>query len=160
MDRNPYAAPASNLDTPTQGTVSMARYGALCFIALLVILTCYVFVSRLAGVRLGQAAGILGLLASVQFSSWRFVRAHRRVMSPLELKRFALGCAAAFWLLDEIPALIRRLMSPNDHLIFRVVIASAVDVALAAGIVYATVPAMARYFVPSMSDSARRSQQR
>src|SRR3954451_998255 len=116
MDRNPYAAPASTLDTPTQGTVSMVRYGALCFIALLVILTGYVFVSHLADVRLGQAAGILGLLASIQFSSWRFVRAHRRVMLPLELKRFALACAAAFWLLDEIPALIRRLMSPDDHL--------------------------------------------
>ena len=56
-------------------------------------------------------------------------------MSPIELTRFALGCAAAFWVLDEVPILIRRLMSPDDHLIFRVLIASAVDVTIAAAIV-------------------------
>ena len=158
MDRNPYAAPASPLDSPTQGTVSMVRYGLLCFVTLLVIITAYALLNYFAGVPMGQGVGIVGLLASVQFAGWRFVRTHRRVMSPRELKRFALACAAAFWVLDEIPVLIRRMMSPDDYLLFRVLIASAVDVAIAAAIVYLTVPRMARYFVSSISDSARPSQ--
>jgi hypothetical protein len=108
MDPNPYAAPVSSLDTPTPGTVSMMGYGVLCLLALLVTLTAYVLVSRLAGVPTWQGAGILCLLASVHFAGWRFVRTHRRVMSPLELKRFALACAVAFWVFDEVPALITR----------------------------------------------------
>ena len=86
MDPNAYAAPGSSLETPTPGTVSMVRYGVLCLLALWVILTAYVRLSRLEGVPVWQWAGTLRLLASVQSSSWRFVRTHRRVMSPLELQ--------------------------------------------------------------------------
>jgi hypothetical protein len=158
MDPNPYVASASSLETPTPGTVSMVRYGLLCFVTLWVTILGYLLVSRLTGVRMGQWAGILCLLASVQFSSWRCVRTHRRVMSRLELQRFALACAVAYWVFDEGPALIRRWMSPDDHLLFRVLIASAVDLAIAAAIVYVTVPPIARHFAASMLDSARRSQ--
>jgi hypothetical protein len=114
MDPNPYAAPTSSLDTPTPGTVSMVRYGVLCFIALWVFILGYALVSRLTGVRIGQWAGILCLLASVQCSNGWFVRTHRRVMSPLEFKRFALACIAAFWIFDELPVLITR-FSPDQR---------------------------------------------
>jgi hypothetical protein len=96
MDRNPYAAPTSEIETPTQGTVSMARYGVLCLPTLLGLLTACVLVSRLAGVPVWWGTGLAGLLAAVQFAHWRFVRTHRRAMSRIELKRFALACAAAF----------------------------------------------------------------
>jgi hypothetical protein len=151
MDPNPYAAPASELETPTPGIVSMVRYGLLCFVALLVIITAYALLSYLAGIPAWPGAGIVGLLVSVQFAGWRFVRTHRRTMSPLELKRFALACAVAFWVFDECPALIARFMTPGDQGIKATVtwiLGSGFDVAVAAAIVYVTVPKIARYFVP------------
>jgi hypothetical protein len=161
VDRNPYAAPASELENPTQGTVSMPRYGVLCFVVLLVILTAYVLVSRLAGFPVWQGVGIIGFLAAVQFTSWRFVRTHRRVMSPLELKRFAITCAVAFWVFDEGSELIALIRTPGDQPIRAAVtwaLGSGFDVALAAAIVYVTVPWMARYFTPPIANATDRSQ--
>lgn len=143
MDRNPYAAPASEVETPTQGPVSTARYGLLCFITLLVLLAAYITMSRLAGRAVSPGVGIVELIASVQFASWRFVRTHRRVMSRSELKHFALSCGLAFWVFDEVPALIRRFLTVGvgvSRAVFTALVASAFDVALAAAIVYVTVP--------------------
>jgi len=50
--------------------------------------------------RRASAGGRIAVMLAPAHSG-RFVRTHRRVMSPLELRRFALACAAAFWLLDE-----------------------------------------------------------
>jgi len=156
LDPNPYAAPASRLETPTPGTVSMVGYGVLCFIALWVLLLGYLLVSRLTGVRIGQWAGILCLLASVQFSCGRFVQTHRRVMSSHELTRFALACALAFWVADELPVLITRFLkddAPLSETALKVFLGSGIDLAIALAIVYVTVPPLARYYVPRTSDS-------
>jgi hypothetical protein len=156
MDPNPYAAPASSLGTPTPSTVSMAGYGVLCFITLWVFILGYALVSRLTGVRLGQWAGVLCLLASAQFASWRFVRTYVRVMSPLEFKRFALACIAAYWVFDELPVMITRFLKEDAlESALVVLLASGIDVAIAAAIVYVTIPPVARYLATSISRTAR-----
>src|SRR4051812_10283046 len=100
MDRNPYAAPPTALESPTLGTVSMVWYGFLCFLGLLVTLAGGVLMSRIAGAAAQWSLALLGLLASIQFAHGRFVHTHHRRMSRLELQRFALACAAAFWVSD------------------------------------------------------------
>jgi len=135
----------------------MVWYGFLCFLGLLVTFICLVLVNGVAKFSFPTGIGILALLASVQFAQGRFVHTHRRVMLPVELKRFALACAGAFWTSDELPALIRRFLTADDHVIqnvFTVLIASAVDVAIAAVIVYATVPPIARYLVRRIAPRA------
>ena len=154
MDRNPYAAHTVSSDTPTPGTVPMTRYGVLCCLALLAIITAYGLLSRLTGIPTGPYIGVGGLLISVQLAAGRFVRTHRRVMSRIELHRYALTCAVAFWVLDEVPVLIRRFLTASVEVSFVVwttIVGSAFDVALAAAIVYVTVPAMARYSVGQTS---------
>jgi hypothetical protein len=156
MDRNPYAAPTAELDIPTQGTVSMARYGVLCFLVLLVIDATFGLLSRLMGIPSGPYIGVGGLLISIHLTAARFVRTHGRVMSRIELQRFALACAMAFWVFDEVPALIRRFLTVGvgvSRAVFTALVASAFDVALAAAIVYVTVPLLARRYLPRTSAS-------
>jgi hypothetical protein len=162
MDRNPYAAPTSELEMPTPGTVSMVRYGAVCLLTLFLIVTTFALTSRFAGAPLWPGISLVGLAASIHFAGWRFVRTHRRVMSRIEMKRFALACGVAFWVFDEGASLIRLIRTPGDQPIRAAVtwiIGSGFDLALVAAIVYVTVPPMARYVVRSMSDSTRRSPQ-
>jgi hypothetical protein len=160
MDRNPYAAPAAELDTPTQDPVSMARYGLLCFITLLTLLAGHVGASRLAERPMWQGVGILELILSVQFASWRFVRAHRRVMSRSELNRFALSCGVAFWVFDEGVSLIGLIRAPGDQPIRAGVtwlLGTGFDWAVAAAIVFVIVPPLARHLVSHRSVSTPRS---
>jgi len=135
----------------------MVRYGFLCLLGLGVTLGTLVLVNLFATVSIPQGTGIVALLASVHFASGRFVHTHRRVMLPVELKQFALACAGAFWISDELPALIRRCLTEDDHVIqsvFTVLIASVIDVAIAAAIVYATVPPIARYLASKTAPPA------
>jgi hypothetical protein len=159
MDRNPYAGPTTPLETPTRDTVSMVGYGFLCLLGLVVILIVLGLISRMTQRSLPQGTQLLELLVGVQFTSWRFVQTHRRVMSPIELKRFALACAGAFWVFDELLALITRFQAEDPHIIrtvITVILASAFDIAVAAAIVYLTVPKMARFFVPRHDDDTGR----
>jgi hypothetical protein len=135
MDRNPYAAPTAELDIPTQGTVSMARYGVLCFLVLLVIDATFGLLSRLMGIPSGPYIGVGGLLISIHLTA---------------------ACAMAFWVFDEVPALIRRFLTVGvgvSRAVFTALVASAFDVALAAAIVYVTVPLLARRYLPRTSAS-------
>jgi hypothetical protein len=159
MDRNPYAGPTTPLETPTRATVSMVGYGFLCFLGLVVILMVLGFISRMTQLSLPQGTQILELLVGIQFTSWRFVQTHRRVMSPIELKRFALACAGAFWVFDELLALITRFQKEDSHIlrtVITVLLASAFDIAVATAIVYLTVPKMAQFFIPRNADDTGR----
>jgi hypothetical protein len=77
-------------------------------------------------------------------------------MSRIELPRYALACALAFWVLDGAPILIRRFLIGSDQVslvIWRGIVGSAFDLALAAAAVYLTVPLLARHYLPRTSDS-------
>jgi hypothetical protein len=150
MERNPYSPPAAQLEMPLHGPASVNGYGFLCFLRLIVVLVVLVLLNILTGVRAPQGTIIVGLFPSIQFSNWRFVQTYRRIFLPIELKRFAFACFFGFWVCDELPVLIRAFLTHEGISFKKVVtaiVATGVDFAIVAAIVYVTVPWAARRFL-------------
>ena len=100
-------------------------------------------VTALTGVRFPTGTLIVGLLLSIQFATWRFVQTYRRAFLSIELKRFAWTCFLVFWVCDESPAIVRAFSTPAGWSIEKVataILATGVDFAVVAVIVYVTVP--------------------
>jgi hypothetical protein len=132
------------------GPVSMNWYGFLCFLGLAVAIAVLTLVTTLTGVRFPTGTLIVGLLLSIQFTTWRFVQTYSREFLPIELKRFAWTCFLVFWVCDESPAIVRAFSTTAGWSIEKVttaILATGVDFAIVAVIVYVTVPWAAKYLL-------------
>ena len=150
MARNPYSPPTSEVVMSPNGPVSMNWYGFLCFLGLAVAIVVLTLVTALTGVRFPTGTLIVGLLLSIQFATWRFVQTYRRAFLPIELKRFAWTCFLVFWVCDESPAIVRAFSTPAGWSIEKIataILATGVDFAVVAVIVYVTVPWAAKHLL-------------
>lgn len=140
--RNPYSPPLRNFWWPHTAQSQCAGI-FLCFLGLALVIAVLTILTILTRLRLPTGTLIVGLLLSIQFATWRFVQAYRRVFLPIELHRFAWACFLAFWVRDEPPAVIRAFSTAPGWSIKAVttaVIATGIDFAIVAVIVYVTVP--------------------
>jgi hypothetical protein len=125
-------------------------YGFLCFLGLAVAIAVLTLVTTLTGLRFPTGTVIVGLLLSIQFATWRFVQAYRRAFLRIELKRFAWSCFLVFWVCDESPAIVRAFSTTAGWSTVKVVtaiLATGIDFAIVAVIVYGTVPWAARHLL-------------
>jgi hypothetical protein len=128
----------------------MKWYGLLCFLGVIVAISAVALVSVLAGVRPPEGTIVVGLLLSIRFSSWRFVQTYRRVFLPTELRWFAIARFLAFWICDEFSALIMAFSKHDGSFlkpIATAIVATGVDLAIVAALVYVTVPWATRRFL-------------
>ena len=149
MNHNPYSVPSSNVLTPAAAPRSMILYGVLCFLVLLVYLVVVVWAKLALGVQIPRIGLICALLVAVHFSAWRSVRASGREMLPIERSRFLFACFVAFWLIDEVPGLIRRILTVDASLfsiLAKSIAATLVDLAIVALVVTLTVPWATRMY--------------
>lgn len=150
MERNPYSPPASAVEIPARGPVSMASFGFLCFLGLIVSFLVLTHLMALTGMAFQMEAPIVGLLLSIQFATWRFLQTHRRAFLPRELSRFAFACFLAFWVFDELPSAIRTSSSATGWSIKKAAIAmgaTGIDFAIVVVLVRMTVPWASRYYL-------------
>ena len=129
-------------------------YGFICFLGQLIVLSVLVLLSMFGGVPTHKGINIIGLLISIHFANWRFVRTYRRELLPTELNWFVFSCFLAFWVCDEPLALVATLLTDewgSLRKMIEIVVASCVDLAVVAAIVYWTVPWATKGFLRSAS---------
>jgi hypothetical protein len=130
--------------------VSIIRYGVMCFAGMFLCIVVLNFLETLAGARAPQTTVFVGLFASMQFATWRFVRTHRREFEATELRWFIFSCCLAFWIWDELPAVYGGFSSSEVSILRKgveAIAASCVDILIVAPIAYLTVPWAAKRFL-------------
>lgn len=138
----------SDVGPPQISAAAVSWYGFICFLCLLLLVFFVAVVAAIAGFKLPLGFSVACLVLSVHFANWLFVRKYRRAFLTNELRWFAIACGAAFCLLDEPLALIARIAREDQGPMERgvtIVVACVYDIAIAAAVVYATVPWISKF---------------
>lgn len=136
-------SPATDAKPSVGASVSVWWYGALCFLCLSLTVLMISVVGAIAGFKPPTGTIVVLLILSIHFANWRFVRKHQRALDSQQLKSFAIACGVAFCICDESFALVARISSDTPGSIegaVTVVVAVLIDLAIAAAVVYGTVP--------------------
>ena len=119
----------------------------MCLVALLVWKAIIALTVVISGISEPALLEIVVLLLSIHFANWRFLRKYRRVLSPLELKWFALSCAVAFYFFDAVLPLLLGVpfgIGGLAHDLAIITVGLVINFAMVGAMVYGTVPWVSR----------------